>query len=139
MVVLQQAPLEVQPLLDAVHASRHGALLVFHGTTRDHHGERKVVELSYQAYAELAVPELEAIITEAESRWRGTRVAIAHRLGRVPPGESSVLVVTAAAHRAECYEANRFAIDQLKLRAAIWKKEHYEDGTAWKANTSTPS
>ena len=135
MVLLQHEPLDELVLREAVSSQRHGAVLTFRGVTRDHHDGRRVVQLSYEAYPELAIPALQAICDEAERQFEGARVAVAHRLGPVPVGEDSVLVVTAAAHRAECYEANRYVIDQLKSRAAIWKKEHYEDGSAWKANT----
>lgn len=139
MVFLQHEPLDESPLREAVTTESHGAVLTFRGTTRDHHDGRRVTKLSYEAYPELAIPTLEAILDEAERLFTGVRVAVAHRLGPVPVGEDSVLVVTAAAHRAECYEANRYVIDQLKSRAAIWKKEHYEDGSAWKANTPASS
>ena len=138
MVLLQHDVLEESPLRDAVAGPSHGAVLTFRGTTRDHHNGRRVVGLSYEAYPELAIPVLETILEEAARLFSGARVAVAHRLGPVPVGDDSVLVVAAAAHRAECYEANRYVIDQLKSRAAIWKKEHYEDGSAWKANTPSP-
>jgi molybdopterin synthase catalytic subunit len=65
------------------------------------------------------------------------RVAISHRTGVVPVGEASVLIAVSAPHRGECYEASRYCIDTLKARVPIWKKEHYEDGSAWKANAES--
>jgi hypothetical protein len=32
-------------------------------------------------------------------------------------------------------EACHFAIDELKARVPIWKRELYEDGSAWKENS----
>ena len=60
-----------------------------------------------------------------------------HRTGEVGIGEPSVVIAVGAPHRAECYEASRYAIDALKARVPVWKKEIYEDGSAWKANAPT--
>ena len=67
-------------------------------------------------------------------KWPGARVAMAHRLGLVPVGETSVVISVTAPHRDACYAASRYAIDTLKARVPIWKKEVYEDGSSWKAN-----
>ena len=68
---------------------------------------------------------------EARRRWPGLRVEILHRLGPLEVGEASVVIAVASAHRAEGFEALRYAIDTLKERVPIWKKEIYEDGHAW--------
>ncbi len=66
------------------------------------------------------------------------RIAIAHRTGRVALGEASVAVAVGSPHRGAAFEACRFAIDILKARSPIWKRETYRDGdTAWIANTSS--
>jgi len=85
----------------------------------------------------MAVPEMEAIGSELSRRWPGARVAIAHRVGVVPVGETSVVISVTAPHRDVCYQASRYAIDTLKERVPIWKKEIYEDGSAWKDNQET--
>jgi molybdopterin synthase catalytic subunit len=111
-----------------------GAVLVFHGITRDNFAGRRVLELSYEAYPAMARAQMATIVDEAGQRWPGARVAIEHRLGVVPVSEVSVLIAVSAPHRADCYAASRFAIDTLKATVPIWKKEHYADGAAWKAN-----
>jgi len=58
-------------------------------------------------------------------------IAIAHRTGRVDIGEASVVIAVSSAHRAEAFEACRYAIERLKQVAPIWKKEVYEDGEIW--------
>jgi molybdopterin synthase catalytic subunit len=68
---------------------------------------------------------------EAGQRWEIVRIAIRHRVGVVKIGETSVAIVVAAAHRAEAFEACRFAIDRLKEIVPIWKKEHFEGGEVW--------
>ncbi len=118
----------------AVTTPEHGAVLVFVGVTRDHFEGRRVVRLSYEAWDEGAITEMRRIGSEIEQRWPGARVAMAHRIGDVPPGEASVVIAVGTAHRAACYEASRYGIEQLKARVPIWKKELYEDGASWKEN-----
>lgn len=126
--------IDVGAVRAAVDDPGFGAVLVFEGVARDSFEGRRVVRLEYEAYAEMAVPVLEAIGAEAAARWPGVRVAAVHRTGVVPIGEASVVIAVGAAHRAEAYEASRYAIEALKQRLPVWKKEIYEDGSAWKAN-----
>ncbi len=133
-VLLTHAVLSEARAREIVTHPGAGAVLVFHGITRDHFAGRRVVQLSYEAYAGMALAQMQRIVDEASQRWPGSRVAIAHRLGVVPVSEASVLIAVSAAHRAACYEASRFAIDALKATVPIWKKEHYVDGASWKAN-----
>ena len=76
--------------------------------------------------AELAIGK---IIREAADRWPLHKVCLVHRLGRVMAGEASILVGVQSPHRAEAFEACRFAIDRLKELVPIWKKENWADGT----------
>jgi len=136
MFALREGPLDPEEVRRAVLDPAFGAVLVFVGVTRDRFEGREVTRLSYEAYPEMAVATMSRIGAEISERWGG-RVAIVHRLGEVPVGEASVIIAVGAPHRAECYEASRYAIDALKERAPIWKKEHYADGSAWKANAPT--
>lgn len=137
MFRLQHTPIDLTELAAAVGDDGHGAVVLFVGTTRDHFEGRAVIRLEYEAYEPLALREMEAIGAEIASTWPGTRVAIVHRLGLVPTGEASVGIAVSTAHRASAYEASRFAIEALKQRVPIWKKEIYADGSAWKANAPT--
>jgi molybdopterin synthase catalytic subunit len=106
-------------------------VVVFIGTTRNHNDGRNVARLEYEAYAGMAEKELEKIAAEARARWQIARIAIAHRPGVVPIGSASVVIVVAAAHRAEAFAAARFTIDTLKEIVPIWKKEFFEGGAVW--------
>jgi molybdopterin synthase catalytic subunit len=64
----------------------------------------------------------------------GAKVAMVHRTGRVEIGEPSVVIAVGTAHRDAAYQSSRYAIDELKQRVPVWKKELYADGSAWKAN-----
>lgn len=110
-----------------------GAVVLFSGTIRDHADGRSGVEhLTYEAYEEQAVLRFAEIGAELRRRWPHTgRVVLLHRLGRLGIGASSVVAVVSAPHRAEAFEAARFAIDALKESAPIWKHEVWADGADW--------
>ncbi|MGO8670401.1 MAG: molybdenum cofactor biosynthesis protein MoaE [Capsulimonadaceae bacterium] len=123
-------------MLDAGRVIAHvrspgcGAVVTFHGNTRDSTAGAAVLGLDYSAFRPLAERELLAIAVEAEERWP-VRCAVEHRLGLVTPGETSVIIAVASAHRSEAYDACRWLMDSLKARVPIWKKEITEHGARW--------
>lgn len=127
-------PLDVAALEAQVAATGCGAVLTFVGAVRDNFDGRPVAGLDYEVYAEMAVPVMEQICAEVAARWPGARVAIAHRTGRLELGDASVVIAVATPHRGAAYDASRYAIEALKARVPIWKRESYADGAAWKAN-----
>ena len=109
-----------------------GAVVTFAGIVRRRgHHLPDVIRLEYEAYREMAEAVLGEIAVEIEREWPGVRVAIHHRTGALAVGEIAVVIAAAAEHRAPAFEACRAAIDRLKLRAPIWKKEIGESGEAW--------
>ncbi len=112
---------------DALSAGRVdvGGIASFVGVCRADDGLSAMVLEHYPGMTEKA---LEAIALEAERRWPLTGCTIIHRVGRLPPGEQIVLVLTASAHRAAALEACAFLIDWLKTRAPFWKSEEFADG-----------
>jgi molybdopterin synthase catalytic subunit len=138
VIGLSSEPLDVAALVDAVQSDAHGAVVTFLGTTRETSpgDARAVAALEYEAYDTMAVAEMEAIAREARDRFGPLEIAMMHRTGRVALGEPSVAVVVAAPHRGAAFDACRYAIDALKARVAVWKREVYRDGdAAWIANT----
>ena len=130
---LTDGPIDVAALEAAVAGSGHGALVTFVGRARDRADDgREVLGLEYEAYPEMAAGVLAEIADEAEGRWTGCSVAVVHRVGPVPIGEAAVAIVTAAAHRSDAYDANRFVIEAIKERLPIWKLERFADGSEWK-------
>jgi molybdopterin synthase catalytic subunit len=107
-----------------------GAIVSFIGTVRAHNQGKEVVRLEYEAYAEMAVRQFGAIADEAQRRFRA-RIAIHHRIGPLAPGETSVIIAAASPHRADAFEACRYAIEALKAEVTIWKREVYPDGSTW--------
>jgi molybdopterin synthase catalytic subunit len=129
---LRIGPIDVPALERAVRGRGRGAIVTFIGTARDRaDDDRTVIELEYEVYAEMAAAVLDEIAGEAEARWP-VAVAVVHRHGVVPIGEAAVAIVTAAVHRAEAYEANRYVIEAIKDRLPIWKRERFADGSEWK-------
>jgi molybdopterin synthase catalytic subunit len=126
---LQERPLDLDALLDETANPRAGALVVFAGTVRDHHQDKRVTRLEYSAYGPLAEKSLAEIQQQACSRFDILECRVLHRLGDVGIGEVSVYVVVRSVHRAEAFEAARWAIDTIKHRVSIWKREEYDDGT----------
>jgi molybdopterin synthase catalytic subunit len=117
-------------LLAAVQGPERGGTCVFLGSVRNGPEESGVTEIEYSAYEAMAETEIERMLGEARERWPEARVALRHRLGRVPVGEASIAIAAAAPHRAEAFEACRYVIEEVKRRLPIWKKEHHVDGTA---------
>lgn len=129
LVRLVREPIDVTSL--AGTTPEDGAACLFVGVVRNENRGRIVVGLEYEAYEEMALPLMEAIAAEARERFPVTAVRLVHRLGPLAVGEASVAVAVSSPHRAEAFAACRFAIDTLKARVPIWKKEIYADGSAW--------
>jgi len=138
MIGLSAGAIDTVALQRAVKTDAHGAVVTFLGTTRETSPDdpRPVAALEYEAYESLAVAEMERIAGETRERFGPLGIAMVHRTGRVALGEPSVAVVVAAPHRGAAFDACRYAIDALKSRVALWKREVYRDGgAAWIANT----
>ena len=112
------------------HASA-GGIVIFEGTVRDHARGKRIRYLEYDVYPEMAEQEFAKIAAEIERRWQTDLIAMVHRIGRLEIGEVSVVVAVACPHRAEAFDACRYAIDTLKKTVPIWKKEVAEDGEEW--------
>ena len=88
--------------------------------------------LEYEAYPEMAEASFAAIAGEVQARWTDINaIAVVHRVGRLKVGDVSIVIVVAAAHRANTFDACHYIIDRIKQIAPIWKKEVGPDGTSW--------
>jgi molybdopterin synthase catalytic subunit len=126
------APIDAAALLAEAASPADGAALLFLGVVREENDGRAVSRLEYSAYAAMAEREMRRIADEARERFGTGAVLLVHRVGMLEVGEASVAVVVAAPHRGEAYEASRYAIEALKRRVPVWKREGYVDGeTAW--------
>jgi molybdopterin synthase catalytic subunit len=128
---LSDRPLDVGRVVARVLGPDAGGVVTFLGTVRDASRGHEIQHLEYEAYPLMAEREMEKIADEAAARWPGARVAMAHRTGHLEIGEIAVVIAAVAPHRAEAFAAARFAIDTLKQRVPIWKKEVAVDGAYW--------
>ena len=116
-----------------------GAVCIFDGVARNNTRGRRTLWLEYEGYDDMAIATMRQVAAEAREKWPGIdRIGIAHRLGRIEIGESSVVIVVTSAHRGVAFEACRFAIDRLKQIVPIWKKEFFEDGAVWVQGEAWP-
>jgi MoaE-MoaD fusion protein len=128
---LSAEPLSLDDVVDEVRSDQAGAIATFVGTTRVHSRERTVRHLDYEAYEEMAEQVMAQIAAELIGRYELCAIAIHHRTGQVEIGEASVMIAVSAPHRQDALAACRDAIDTLKERVPLWKKEVYEGGEEW--------
>mgnify|MGYP005859083781 CR=1 FL=1 len=114
MFVVTREPLDAAKLVEAVCRDESGAVVLF-----------------YDAYEAMAEKKLRDVGAETKRRFPIDDIAIAHRVGRLDIGETSLLVAVSSAHRADAFEAAHYCVDRIKQVVPIWKKEVWEDGSAW--------
>jgi molybdopterin synthase catalytic subunit len=131
LCTLSDRPLDVEATTARVTGPGMGGVVTFVGAVRDEARGRAIRHLEYESYPEMAEREMQKISDAAAERWPGVKVAIAHRAGHLEVGDLAVVIAAAAPHRAEAFEACRFAIDTLKQTVPIWKKEVATDGEYW--------
>jgi MoaE-MoaD fusion protein len=128
---LSSEPIGVDAVVAEVTHERAGAIATFTGTTRAESRGRTVLYLDYEAYPGMAEHVMAEIAASLKRKYDLCDVAIAHRVGRVGIGETSVVIAVSAPHRHDALAACREAIDTLKERVPLWKKEAYEGGEEW--------
>jgi molybdopterin synthase catalytic subunit len=130
MIRLTTDPIDYFALTEQVRRPGCGAVVTFLGTVRDLTDGRVTTALEYEAYPGMAEKKLAEIEQEARARWAVGEMILIHRVGRLEVGEVSVAVAVSCPHRAEAFEACRYAIDRLKEVVPIWKKENWADGSS---------
>jgi molybdopterin synthase catalytic subunit len=129
MIQLTREVIDHNVLTENVRRDDCGAVVLFLGTVRDLTDERVTVALDYEAYPSMAEKKMADIERETRARWPVGEMTIVHRLGHLEVSDVSVAVAVSCPHRADAFEACRFAIDKLKELVPIWKKENWADGT----------
>src|SRR5688572_4427280 len=114
MTRLTPDPIDYHALTEAVRSPHCGAVVLFLGTVRDLTGDEVTVFLDYDAYAPMAEKKLAEVEAEVRRRWPVGDVALVHRVGRLAVSEVSVAVAVSCPHRAQAFEAGRYAIDAVK-------------------------
>lgn len=124
-------PIDVEAMRAKVMDRNAGAVTLFIGTVREMTKGKKTLSLQYEAYAPMAIKMFEQIEHEILEQWPDVRLAISHRVGLLAISDIAVVIAVSSPHRKVAYKANEFAIERIKQIVPIWKKEHWEDGTAW--------
>jgi len=130
-VALTRHAIDTRAVIARLLTGAEGAVITFEGTVRNNTKGRATRCLDYECYESMALKTMLNIGLEVAAQYEVGRVAMVHRLGRILIGETSVAVIVTAPHRGPAFEAARAAIDRLKKRVPIWKKEHFVDGEVW--------
>lgn len=137
--LLTREPIDAEGIVAAAKQGEDGAVVVFDGIVRNNTRGRQTLFLDYEAYEEMAAKQMRELASDARARFAVRHVTMVHRLGRLQVGETSVLIVVAAAHRGPAFEACRWLIDTLKKTVPIWKRENFADGAVWAAGEPFPA
>ncbi len=131
LIRITRDPLDPEPFVQHVRRDESGAVALFLGVARNNNLGRRVLRLEYDAYPEMAERKLRQVAEEMASRWPITDIAIAHRIGRLEIGETSLVVAVSSPHRKEAFDACQQTVDRIKEVVPIWKKEVWEGGETW--------
>ncbi|MFN2432415.1 MAG: molybdenum cofactor biosynthesis protein MoaE [Gemmatimonadota bacterium] len=138
LAAVQAGPIDMDELRRRVAGPAFGAVATFAGTVRDSFEGRRVRFLEYEAYGPMAEEVMREIAAELRQSFEIGEIAIAHRTGRLEVGETSVGIAVSAPHRRAALAACAEAIERVKARLPVWKKEHFDGGEVWRANESRP-
>lgn len=137
--VLTTDPIDVGEVARRVVLPECGATVTLDGYAREWTSGRRTLYLVYEAYAPMALRELERLAAEAHRRFAIAHIGIVHRTGRLEIGDTSVVIAVSAPHRRAAFEACEWAIRELKRTVPIWKKEIFEDGEVWVEGEGAPA
>ncbi len=122
----------------ATHA-RYGAVVTFSGTVRSPNAGQQVEHIDYQGYEAMILVQMKRAASELRDRFELGHIVFAHRLGRLEPGEASIVIVVSSAHRKDALLATHAAIDRLKEILPVWKLEVTTDGGRWVEGSAAAS
>jgi molybdopterin synthase catalytic subunit len=125
-----QELVSVQTGMRALHG-KIGATAIFIGTMRDFNENDDVQAMTLEHYPGMTERQLEATLAQCRQQWPILDALVIHRVGRVLPGDTLVLIAVWSAHRSAAFDACREIIEALKARAPFWKKEVLADGERW--------
>ncbi|WP_102347373.1 molybdenum cofactor biosynthesis protein MoaE [Bacillus sp. Marseille-P3661] len=131
LFLITKDPISIEEVSNKVVRRNAGAINTFIGTVRELTKGKKTLYLEYDAYVSMAEKKLAQIGREIQEKWPESVTAITHRIGRLEISDIAVVIAVSTPHRADSFEASRYAIERIKEIVPIWKKEHWEDGELW--------
>jgi molybdopterin synthase catalytic subunit len=114
-----------------------GAHSLFLGQVRRDQVDGKFVRaIEYSVYEEMVIPEADKIFKSIMSEFDDVKtIEIIHSKGLVKAGEISLVVMVSAGHRDHASKACAKAVELIKEKLPIWKKEIFEDNSdQWRGN-----
>ena len=136
-LLVSDEALELDKLMSYVSVPAYGAVASFIGTVRSPNRGKVVHYVDYEGYQAMIITQLELIAAELRMSFALGRIAVAHRLGRLMPGEASIMIAISSAHRAEALQATAACLERCKARLPIWKYEVGEDEADWVRGASS--
>lgn len=130
-VKIVNEPLDIPACIAKATDAECGGMNIFAGHVRDKTKGRKVLRLEFECYRSMALKELNKIAADAMRLWPVKSIVIHHRVGTLTVGEAAVVIVVNSMHREAAFKACLYAIDTLKQKVPIWKKEVFENGEEW--------
>jgi molybdopterin synthase catalytic subunit len=130
---LLDTPLDLATCVSFIRKDDAGGEVIFVGTVRNKTKGKAVIRLEFEAYAPMALREMQKIAETALHRFEVLHISLHHRIGVLGVGEIPVIIAVSSAHRGAAFAACQFCIDTLKETVPIWKKEFFEDGAVWVA------
>lgn len=131
-------PIDVGAVARRVVPPECGATVTLDGYAREWTRGRRTLHLVYEAYAPMALSEMQYLGARVHEKFEIAHIGIVHRTGRVDIGETSVVIAVSTPHRRAAFEACEWAIRELKRTVPIWKKEFFEDGEVWVEGEGAP-
>lgn len=116
-----------------------GASIFFIGNIRKNNNNKNVIGVAYDSFDKMVIKTFKEIYNEGIKKFKlkKIKVFIEHAKGYVPLGDPSIIIAVSCKHRSQSYELSRYLIEQIKIRAPIWKKEYYKDQKSeWLKGTS---
>ena len=119
------------------HKSDSGGHSIFLGQVRaDEVNGKRVKAIEYSAYENMVKAEADKIKKSVLSEFDDVKsIFIIHSTGIVKTGEVSLAVMVSAGHRHQAMQACSKAVELIKERLPVWKKEIFEDNShLWHEN-----
>jgi molybdopterin synthase catalytic subunit len=133
MIHITKEPINISQIMTDCEDKSAGATVLFTGSVRNHNEGERVSGIYYEAYEDMARNTLAEIEDEVLNNWHIRKFIAIHRTGSLRVNEISVAIAVNAEHRYDAFEACKYAIDNIKTRTPIWKKEFFESGNSiWK-------
>ena len=138
-IIIHEKVIDKDQIIEDFFSDEDGAVVFFYGVTRNNHDNKTVISLEYESLIPMAKNEINKILVSIHRKWNVSKIVVFHRLGKLYPGEISMLIGISSKHRKPAIQSLDYLIDTLKKTVPIWKKEFYEEGEEWIEDNITSS